>query len=695
MNRFARLALNLASRNGAVCILLFTAGLLAYGPALQGEFLYDDTYLVGQNPFFKSPIFLLEVFRHPLFLDSLFHYYRPVQNISYMLDYWLWFNNPFGYHLANVCYHALAAFLLFLLLKKLLPALVTGVDPGGETGPQRFVAWMAFLVALLWVVHPIHNAAVAYVAGRADTLACLFAVSAWLVWLRASASPSVATQWALGSIAWLLILLGMCAKEIAVTWTALFVFHLFFFDRSKPFRQKIGVVVAIGLMLGCYLSLRHLCGSGTPTGSGETASMASRFLLMLRALGDYTWLIFYPDNLHMERAVYTPDVYESVAAWEAGIRYEYLSLIGALTLAGFAFMAWNRRPGQRLRIFSIAWFLAGFLPISNLFPLNAQVAEHWIYMPSIGFLLFLAGCVCALPKKFHALAAGVAVLAVVPLAIRTSARSYEWADNERFYRQTIAAGGGSVRIRLNLALVYSGRGELAKAEKMLRDIVRIFPDYAPARINLGINLQQQHKDGEAEKYLRYDKATADRMAREFAHTWSAQLNLAQLRYAEKQPQEALRILGEGIAKFPDNWDLRQRQAQFLLEQNGASAAIPGVEQFANAKWWHYQSHLLLGRLRALNNEQEAAVAALQQAARLDIHAGEPFSIMAHLYYDRKKPEEARVTQMKAIRRDPNQPSQYLFLADILEQLNRKPEADAAVRKAESLRDEATRGAGGS
>jgi len=36
---------------------------------------------------------------------------------------------------------------------------------------------------------------------------------------------------------------------------------------------------------------------------------------MLRALGDYTSLIFYPGNLHMERAVWNAPDYLNQAAW--------------------------------------------------------------------------------------------------------------------------------------------------------------------------------------------------------------------------------------------------------------------------------------------------------------------------------------------------------------------------------------------
>src|ERR1700684_3209998 len=79
--------------------LILLACIAAYAPVLHGKFLWDDNYLVGANPFFKSPRFVFEVFRHWLFLDSFSLYYRPVQNLSYIVDYAIWNRDEFGYHL--------------------------------------------------------------------------------------------------------------------------------------------------------------------------------------------------------------------------------------------------------------------------------------------------------------------------------------------------------------------------------------------------------------------------------------------------------------------------------------------------------------------------------------------------------------------------------------------------------------------
>ncbi len=156
-------------------LLLLVAGAIAvHLPALSGQLIWDDNYLVGENPFFRSPILSLEVFRHYLFLDSFSGHYRPVQNLSYMLDYLLWNGDPWGYHLSNTVWHASAGVLLFFLLRRLTAA-------WGSTERQKlYLETGSYLVALVWTLHPVHSAAVDYISGRADSLAFAFSAGAWL-----------------------------------------------------------------------------------------------------------------------------------------------------------------------------------------------------------------------------------------------------------------------------------------------------------------------------------------------------------------------------------------------------------------------------------------------------------------------------------------------------------------------------------
>lgn len=635
---------------------------------MHGDFLWDDDYLVRENPFFKSPVFALEVFRHWLFLDSFSVYYRPVQNLSYMADYWLWNANPFGYHFTNILLHACGGCLLFCVLARVLP---------GILGPERRSRKASFFVAWIWVVHPIHNAAVAYVAGRADSLAALFSLLAWLAYLEGRAASGRAARIGFLALAPVCALLGLCSKEIALVWLGLFVLSLLF---ERPRRSLLAPLLGITAVVGAYYALRHLPAPRTPISEASGDSFAARVLLMLRALGDYTSLLLFPDGLRMERVVFSPQAYKSLAGWQRSIRSEYLSLIGSATLFCFAWLSFKNPPGRRLRLFGALWFLIGFLPISNLFPLNAQVAEHWIYIPSIGFLLFAAGCAAALPLRYQTAAAGLAAAACVALGVRTAFRSAEWADPEAFYSHMLAEDAASPRIYTNLAFIYSRRKDYPRAIAVLREGVEKYPGFVPARINLGINLAESGRKEEAGKFLSYARPDAAATAARFPRTWPASIAMARLRAEENNPGEALAILDEAIARNAEVWDLVKAKAGLLKPADAATL----VQKYADAHWWHYDSFMELGRIRMARNENGSALLSLRHAGMLDIHSAEPFNLMAVADLREKKPADAYAAEMTAIRRNPDEPAQYVMLSAILGRLGREDDAREASRHAREL-----------
>jgi tetratricopeptide (TPR) repeat protein len=662
--------------------IILAACLLAYAPVLHGKFLWDDLYLVGSNPFFKSPRFILEVFRHYLFLDSFSVYYRPVQNLSYIVDYAIWNRDEFGYHLSNILFHAASAFLLFLVIRRCLRAMPQeGLSP-------RFIEAASFSVGLLWAVHPIHNAAVAYIAGRADSIAMMFALAGWLLFFNENTGWRHTVALALAAVC---VLTALCAKEIAFIWIALFAIYLFGFDRRLSMRAKLAAAGSLLGLLAIYLCLRHLPGSRVAQEGVTYPAMADRVILMLRALGDYTSLIFYPGNLHMERSVWNPQDYLGLGAWQQNLRAEYLSLVGLATIAAFGFACWSPLPGRKIRILGVSWFTLGFLPISNLFPLNAQVAEHWIYMASAGFLVMLAGFACAIPARYHRYLAAIVPLAVVALAIRTAYRATDWADPETFYRQTVAAGGFPERVNLNLAEVLSAKGKPREAEAVLRDTLKQFPDYPPVRIQLGTNLLAQGRQAEAAQYLNFAPQVADHIAASTPQSWRAALNLAAMQYNAHQPDAAVAILDDALRRYPNVWDIEQYRGEILQVSKGPQAALPDVAAFAARNWWHIDSHLMLARLHIAAGDYPAALEDCHEAATLDIHSSAPFEQAARANVLAHQLPAALEAQATAISRGPAQPGQYMMLAAILNQMGKSEQAQSAVHMADLLRASGTGG----
>lgn len=98
-----------------VFLLLALAIALAYANSLNARFVYDDYAFVYNNESIRtfSPLskflFSPEAFSQPV----SYHVYRPLASFTFAVNYALNGLNPSGYHLVNLLFHALNAFLLF------------------------------------------------------------------------------------------------------------------------------------------------------------------------------------------------------------------------------------------------------------------------------------------------------------------------------------------------------------------------------------------------------------------------------------------------------------------------------------------------------------------------------------------------------------------------------------------------------
>jgi tetratricopeptide (TPR) repeat protein len=669
-------------------ILLAAAGFAAHAPSLQGELVWDDDFLVRTNAFIKSPLLILEAFRHYLFLDAYATHYRPVQNLSYMVDYALWNTDLYGFHLSSILFHVGSAVLLYLLLCKLLPPLLMASDQNNviskPSRPPTIVSLVSFLVALLWVVHPVHSAAVDYVSGRADSLAFFFACAAWLLFLSGREVRQRSMRYGIFVLAGIFGLLSLCSRESACIWVALFLLYLFGFEKSMALRRKFCVLAACCLLITTYGVLRNLPGTRSQIESSWGWTAPTRIVLMCRALGDYSRLMVFPTNLHMERSVYDPASFRNREGWQKMIGLEYLAIIGLLTAAILIYGAVKSGNGQRVRIFGAAWFILAYLPISNLIDLNATVAEHWLYLPSVGFLIFLAGVAVALPLSWQKITLAFAGCAVVALGVRAGFRSSDWLSNETFARRTIASGGASIRIALLLGNTYSNRQNYPEAERLYRKALQLCPEYPIARNNLADVLMRQGKQKEAEEIFAAATEAAHETRKEYPRTWMLALNLARLNHTNHKNPEALAVLEKAQSDYPQTWELIKTESELLREMNEIDKAIALVQAFAENNWWHYDAAMALGRLYAEKNDPDLADGALRRASRLDVHDAQALNLIAMIRINQNRLEDACAAQRRAISRQPDEPRQYLLLSDILQKMGRTDEARANIVQIERL-----------
>ena len=431
----------------ALAGLLAVLGLVAYGNTLNGGWVWDDASSVLLHKHVQDPGQFFQLFKEDqhAFGRGQGNFYRPLVSASFMLDYWLSYNpekdaapdlpypgvKPLLFHLTSTAWHIAAAFFLALLLGRL-----------GAPG------WVQAATACVWVLHPLHTEAVAYISGRADMMSRTFMFAG----LNLALSPAKGRVGALASIGSLLcFVLGLLSKESSFIYPVLLFLLLFTraaeVDVARPVFERRGLIPPIGtvIVLLAYALMRLTVLQFAKSGGGSAAApFLQRVVETLQAFAWYLQLLFWPTHLHMERTL------EGATGFTA-----ILGAIALLALVGGALIAW--RTGHRRITLGIAWFLVTWLPISGIFPLNAPMAEHWLYVPMAGFwwaVFEVLALITPAPSARWVATAATAALALV-LLHATIVRNEDWGSNERLFEATLRENPNTERVAYNLAVTYS------------------------------------------------------------------------------------------------------------------------------------------------------------------------------------------------------------------------------------------------
>jgi len=148
------------AHSALVISLILPATLAVYWPVLDAGFVWDDDDYVTENLALRD---LGGLYRVWTWAGATPQYY-PMVFSTFWVEYHLWGLNPLGYHLVNVLLHALNAFLLWLLLRRL-----------GVVG--------ALPASVIFALHPVHVESVAWITERKNVLSGLFYLLAALSYL--------------------------------------------------------------------------------------------------------------------------------------------------------------------------------------------------------------------------------------------------------------------------------------------------------------------------------------------------------------------------------------------------------------------------------------------------------------------------------------------------------------------------------
>ena len=405
-------------------------GFAVYFNTLGSGFIWDDQYLVKDNALIKSAGAAPKIFKSQLGegAGKTSGFYRPLQVFTYFLNYRLHGLDVRGYHFTNIFFHVLTALLVLWLADILFK--------------DRLVA---FIAAMLFVVHPVHIEAVSYISGRADPLAAIFLILSFILYTKYVNEKNTTA----GVFMLLTYTAALLSRESSLILPVLLLLYHYSFRKEL----KLARLLPALLVTLVYIVIRLGILKIIPEPSPYQPALPLRITGFFVALINYAKLIFLPLGLHMEYGVKTNGFADPAA---------FCGMVLLFALLSFAFI---KRRKNTLAFFSISWFFITILPQSNIYPVNAYMAEHWLYLPSIGAFLLMARGMGALIRNKN-----VRVFGILALVLLTAFYSYltvrqntYWRDPVRFYKYTLKYVPRSRKVHIQLGLAYYNAGKNEEA----------------------------------------------------------------------------------------------------------------------------------------------------------------------------------------------------------------------------------------
>ena len=323
------------------------------------------------------------------------------------------------------------------------------------------------------------------------------------------------------------------------------------------------------------------------------------------------------DTSIQERDVETHPTGLGESSMRAASWRELQTLLGIVLLA--ALIYWMTRAYQRnFAVFvCLTFFVICYLPISGLIALNATVAEHWLYLPSA--FLFLAAILdfamlfVSRRAARSATTAAAALFAIwlIFLGARTFVRTFDWKDQRIFFERTIAHGGDSARMLINLGGLESSEGKLEDAAIHFHAALQKKPEQPFAIINLAAIALKQNDFKLARELL-------ERAAKMEAVCAQAHELLAVLEYKEHGQVDLLRLRLASRTGTPQ-WSIEKRYVQALDASGRRAAALGELENCLRTEWYRAETWQLFGNI--LNNAgiKDKAAIAFSSARAYDVH----------------------------------------------------------------------------
>ena len=538
-------------QQAALVAAIIVAVVVVYLPALRGDFVWDDFLLITGNPLLQNFSGLLEIWSGGRTAD-----YFPLTNTVFWIEHHLFGANATGYHAVNILLQIANALLVWRLLKQLN-------IPG---------AWLA---GLIFGIHPVHVASVAWISELKNLLAMLFALLSVLFFLKLD-NQRLRNSVTAYSASLVFFALALLSKTQVVFLPFVLLLCAWWRDKKSAGTKTNQDLRSDAIRSWPFFALAIFLGLVTmwfqSRGIGEEeiviGSLPRRFVNAAMAIWWYAEHLFAPVRL---MAIYPNWRFDPPQVWE------WLPLIVLLCVLAGLWHWWNRGTGGAF--FAVACFIVALLPSLGLVRMAyvrsvTLVADHLQYFADVSLLaLFCAGVAYAWNQRQRATKIATATIVTLLVGVMGTYafdRAEVYRNEETLWQDNLSKNPDAWQAHIMMAQRRFKQERYAEAAYHAGRAAELKPELADIHNELGLAYcrLERFEDGIAEYRKALQLKEAKPSAARSAGVAKIRANLANAlaitanhlsESAPTIPEEAMRRYEEAIRQYEEALEIDPQQ----------------------------------------------------------------------------------------------------------------------------------------
>ena len=515
--------------------IILVLGTVIYSNSFDCTFHFDDIISIVKNDSIKDVSDINTIWKS--------NSRRFIAYLSLAINHHFGALNVWGYHFFNLMIHLTTSLLVYWLM------FITLKTPNVKSLiPVKDQQWIALVVALMFVSHPLATQSVTYIIQRTASMVTLFYLFAITLYLKGRLNQG-STSLSIGYFITALIaaIFALFTKENAFTIPLVILLveiSLFKRDKivvnfSKP-RIILGCIVFLSFLLLLFSRVSSSFFETIPPSFGHTYTVTpwNYLLTQFSVIVKYIQLLCFPINLNFD---YDYAISNSLIEPRTFLSLGFLSALVGLSIYLF--------KKEKLISFGIMWFFITISIESSFIPLADLIFEHRTYLPSVGFFMILTvGIYQLVWLKNKKIALGLIFLIIGTNSFATYQRNKIWKNEGTLWNDVIAKSPDKARPYLCRGNYYKNLKRNKEALSDFTKSISLNPAYIEPYNNKGTTLYNEGLLTEALSYLNY----AIENSPEYTEAY---VNKGIVLATQKKYSKALENFNRAIEIEPNNADI--------------------------------------------------------------------------------------------------------------------------------------------